>query len=231
MTPKLDITVFENVTGIHMLDMSPVSEKRDMSALQSDAMRDLGHELSYLWKKSIAFTTMVNEAAAGKRPKPSPVNFLRIHIWLGHRLLNHASLRTCCSLDRVESVVHLGLLTLVSSFMCTLDRRLVENDFLTQNIRDTIFAEPCSISQSAELDLWLLFLVGSSLLQEAHHDAWLLPRLWDIMEHLKLETWEDTKDVLMKYPWIDNFYEKKASSLFGRVEEYGDNHINAFLYQ
>jgi hypothetical protein len=116
-------------------------------------------------------------------------------------------------------MARLGLLTLISSFLCGLDRRVVENSILSQLIRKEASLE--SSHQTHELLLWLLFLGSAVILQDPSHDTWLIPRAWDMMQILGLNTWDNTIRVLSRFPWINDFYEKAGLALLSRVVHYG----------
>lgn len=178
----------------------------------------LGPELYELWKNAAGMSMLVNEASANKRSKLSRSKFLRSYIWLGHSLLNYAPLNKPRSLNRLQSMAHLGLLMLVSSLLCGLDRRVVENAILSQLLRDEASIE--TGSETLEILLWLLFLGAAGILQDPSHDVWLIPKTWEAMQALGLDTWDSIRSVLLKFPWMNDFYESGASALFVKVTQY-----------
>lgn len=219
-SPKLDIELFENTKAMERLALSPTPDLNIPSAISSQRFGEqLGTELCVLWDSVAALSTLVNEASAGKRSKLPTVEFLRSHIWLGHKLLNYAPLSSSRSLNRTQNMAYLGLLTIISSFLCGLDRRVTENSILSQMIRKEASLE--SNDDNQELLLWLLFLGAAVILKDPSHDAWLIPKSWETMQNLQLNTWGGIMGALSKFPWINDFYEKESSALYYRVSHYG----------
>lgn len=200
----------------------------DRSALfpsfNSEFQEKLSPELCELWKSAAEMSMLVNEASANKRPKLSRAKFLRSYIWLGHCLLNYAPLDKPRSLNRIQGMAHLGLLMLVSSLLCGLDRRVVENAILSQLLRDEASIETSSETQ--EILLWLLFLGAAGILQDPSHDVWLIPKTGETMQALGLDTWDSVRSVLFKFPWMNDFYESGASALFGKVTQYQSSQLS-----
>lgn len=189
-------------------------------AISSQRFREqFGTELCGLWDNVAVLSTLVNEASAGKRSKLPTIEFLRSHIWLGHKLLKYAPLSLSRSLSRTQNKAHLGLLTIISSFLCGLDRRVTENSVLSQMIRKEASLEPDDEDQG--LLLWLLFLGAAVILQDPSHDAWLIPKTWKIMQKLQVYTWSEIMGILSEFPWINDYYEKESLALYYRVSHYG----------
>lgn len=218
--PKLDIDIFENTKGMERLAISPTPDLNIPSAISDQKFRKLlGTKLCGLWDSVVALSTLVNEASAGERSKLPTAEFLRSHIWIGHNLLKYAPLSSSRSLNRTQRIAHLGLLTIISSFLCGLDRRVTENSILSQIIRKEASVKPSD--EDSELLLWLVFLGAAVILQDPSHDTWLIPKTWEIMQILKLNTWADIIGALSKFPWINDFYEQESLALYYRVSHYG----------
>ncbi|KAL6838126.1 hypothetical protein V8C40DRAFT_21231 [Trichoderma camerunense] len=224
-TPKLNIKLFENSKAMERLNMPSTRDHSTLSPSFNPEFREqLGPELCELWKSAAGMSMLVNEASANKRSKLSRSKFLRSYIWLGHRLLNYAPLNKPRSLNRVQSMAHLGLLMLVSSLLCGLDRRVVENAILSQLLRDEACIETSSETQ--EILLWLLFLGAAGILQDPSHDVWLIPKTGETMQALGLDTWDSVRSVLFKFPWMNDFYESGASALFVKVTQYQSSQLS-----
>lgn len=181
---------------------------------------ELGPELSHLWDRGTDLCTLINAAVEGRGAKLSTLRFMRSHIWLGHMLLNIAPLGKTRSLNRLQRMAHLGLVTLVSSFVCSLDHRVAENPIISRLIRAEAADSGPEGHDNSEVLLWLLFIGAAVVLQDPGHDAWLLPRTGVLMEELGLRTWADTKFVLQRFPWINDYYDEKGSSLFQRAQNH-----------
>lgn len=202
------------------LNLFPTPDLDIPSAISSQRFQEqFGAELCGLWDNVAALSTLVNEASAGKRSKLPTVEFLRSHIWVGHKLLKYAPLSSPRSMNRVQDIAHLGLLTIISSFLCGLDRRVTENSVLSQMIRKEVSQKPDDEDQG--LLLWLLFLGAAVILQDPSHDAWLIPKTWETMQKLQVNTWSEIMGTLSKFPWISDYYEKESLALYYKVSHYG----------
>ncbi|KAL6815341.1 hypothetical protein GGI42DRAFT_311346 [Trichoderma sp. SZMC 28013] len=218
-TPKLNIRLFENSKVMERLSMPSTRDQPTLSLSFNPELREqLGSELYGLWNSAAEMSMLVNEASANKRSKLSRAKFLRSYIWLGHRLLNYAPLNKPRSLNHLQSMAHLGLLMLISSLLCGLDRRVVENAILSQLLHDEASKE--TNSETQEILLWLLFLGAAGILQDPGHDIWLIPKTCETMQALGLDTWDSIRSVLFKFPWMNDFYESGASALFFKVTQY-----------
>ncbi|KAL9474067.1 hypothetical protein ACSS6W_008447 [Trichoderma asperelloides] len=219
-SPKLDIELFENTKTMARLAISPTSDPNIPFTASDQKFREkLGTDLCVLWDSVAVLSRLVNEASAGERSKLPTTEFLRSHVWLGHKLLKYAPLSSSRSLNRSQSIAHLGLLTIISSFLCGLDRRVTENSILSEMIHMEASLE--SNGENQELLLWLLFLGAAVILQDPSHDTWLIPKTWEIMQMLQLNTWGGIMGALSKFPWINDFYEKESLALYYRVSHYG----------
>ncbi|PTB38236.1 hypothetical protein M441DRAFT_82420 [Trichoderma asperellum CBS 433.97] len=219
-SPKLDIELFENTKTMARLAISPTSDLNIPFTTSDQRFREqLGTDLRVLWDSVAVLSRLVNEASAGERSKLPTTEFLRSHVWLGHKLLKYAPLSLSRSLNRSQSIAHLGLLTIISSFLCGLDRRVTENSILSKMIQMEASLE--SNGEDQELLLWLLFLGAAVILQDPSHDTWLIPKTWEIMQMLQLDTWGGMMGALSKFPWINDFYEKESLALYYRVSHYG----------
>ncbi|KKP05649.1 hypothetical protein THAR02_02203 [Trichoderma harzianum] len=218
-TPRLNIKLFENSKAMERLNMPSAGDHSTLSLSFNPEFREqLGPELCELWKSAAEMSILVNEASANKRSKLSSSKFLRSYIWLGHRLLNYSPLNKPPSLNHLQSMAHLGLLMLVSSLLCGLNRRVVENAILSQFLRDEASLE--TNFETQEVLLWLLFLGAAGILQNPSHDIWLVPKTWETMQALGLDTWDSIRSVLLKFPWMNDVYESGASALFVKVIQY-----------
>jgi hypothetical protein len=212
----LDIELFEHTKAMKTLAISPNPDARG----SSQRFREhFDTELCVLWDNVAALSRLVNEASAGERSKLPTVEFLRSHVLLGHKLLNYAPLSSSSSLTHSQNIAHLGLLTIISSFLCGLDRRVTENSILSQMIRKEVSSK--SNDADHELLLWLLFLGAAVMLQDPSHDTWLIPKTWETMQRLQLDTWDGVQRILSKFPWINDSYRKKSLALYHRVSHYG----------
>ncbi|KAL7933152.1 hypothetical protein V8C35DRAFT_60745 [Trichoderma chlorosporum] len=222
-TPKLNIKLLENSKAMKRLVLPSMREQNNNCIASNLRFRaQLGPELCVLWDCATGLSTLINEASAGQRDRVSSIQFLRSYVWLGHRLLNSSPFNKPRSLDRVQNMAHLGLLMLVSSLLTGFDRRVLENVILSQLLRKEASLQ--TNHEAKELLLWLLFLGAAGILQDPNHDTWLIPKAGEMMQALGLNTWDSTKKILSKFPWMNDLYERGGSALFSRISSCEKNH-------
>lgn len=178
-----------------------------------------GPEMVSIWDQVSALCRRVNEATTGHGPKFQPTEFHITYTWLGHNLISYCSLHKANALKRADRIAHLGIVCIVTSFLCGLDWRVPENPLLSRLIREEA-QTPFNIDFSdsgEEFRLWLLFLGASVNLQDSSHDEWLVPATRQCLAGLNLKRWDRTKSVITKYPWVEESYSKKAAELFYRT--------------
>ena len=168
----------------------------------------LGDELFWLWDRAADLSVLVDEACAGDRAKLHMDQFMRSHVWLGHRLLQYSPINNHGGLSYGQSIAYLGLVTFIGSFMCGLNRHLIENTLLSRQIRDVATRD--TTAEVEDMLLWLLYIGAVVTLQDSAHDAWLLPQTSHLMEVLELDSWDDTKRLLSKFPWVGAFIKRKV---------------------
>lgn len=172
-----------------------------------------------IWDQVTALCHRVNEATAGHGPKFQPTAFHITYTWLGHNLISYCSLQKADTLKRSERIAYLGIVCIITSFLCGLDWRVPENPLLSRLIRKEAQA-PFYIDFSdsgEEFRLWLLFIGAAVNLQDSSHDDWLVPATQKCLAGLNLKRWDRTRSIINKYPWVDDLYNKKAAELFYRT--------------
>jgi hypothetical protein len=184
-------------------------------------LANLDSELLRLWNGFSTLAVCVNEASRSDDAKLSVLWFALAHLWLGHRLLDYAPLLGSRPMGHVESMVHLGLATMVNSFVCGIDRRVAENDILVSLIKEHAHLYE---HQSGGLDdgtlkllLWLLYIGSAVVIQHSRHDAWLVSKTRETMWALGVSAWDDVRRILSSHPWIHDLYDQRAYALYDRT--------------
>lgn len=67
-----------------------------------------------------------------------------------------------------------------------------------------------------EMLLWLMFL-GGIITQDRSTRSWFVSLLPHIAGQLRLHSWDDIKEVLVKFLWIETIHEQLCKDLWGEV--------------
>jgi Fungal specific transcription factor domain len=95
--------------------------------------------------------------------------------------------------------------------------------FLTSRLR-TALNETHLMScwgNPSETLLWVLFMGGAIALREPVR-SWFVSVLSMVCTQLKIQSWHDIKDILVKYLWCDRIWEVRCKNLWFQVEEHRD---------
>ncbi|KXJ87456.1 hypothetical protein Micbo1qcDRAFT_197802 [Microdochium bolleyi] len=133
----------------------------------------------------------------------------------------------------IQDLLHIGLYTWLLRFFHRLDGvveevpRLVE---LVQRAADAILG-PASTTEAGaeaatdqsttqdkqgELVLWMLFLAGSLQFQRRPYKQWLLVRIRQALQRLRLDQrgWDATRQVIERYPWLQKLHGRVAEGFW-----------------
>jgi hypothetical protein len=215
---KLDITALEKSHLMEKFDFGTLNKKTTESS--SMLLANLDNELLRLWNGFSILAARVNEASKSDNAKLPVMWFALAHVWLGHRLLDYAPLLGSRPMGHVESMVHLGLATMVNSFVCGIDRRVAENDILVSLIKEHAHLNELSGSvdyDTLKLLLWLLYIGSAVVIQSSRHDAWLITKTRETMWALDISTWDEVQCILSSHPWIHDLYDQRAHALYHRT--------------
>jgi hypothetical protein len=69
----------------------------------------------------------------------------------------------------------------------------------------------------SEMLLWVLFMGGAVALQ-GRIRSWFVSVLTIACSHLKIQSWYDVKEILLKYLWSDRIWEERCKYLWIEVE-------------
>lgn len=176
-----------------------------------------------LWTTSKCMRSVavkLNEAGAGQRQKLGADEFHHTILFLGYSLLQISPLRGSDSdstpapnMSILEQAIHLGLIAFLVSFLRGLDQRISENPLLSQRLRLTIKGLSLSVEtgQGSKVEkcvlLWTLF-IGSVAIFKRSDDEWLIPTTRTAMQTLDLSTWEDVRQILAAFPWVNALHDR-----------------------
>jgi hypothetical protein len=90
---------------------------------------------------------------------------------------------------------------------------------LTSRLRTTLMQKNLTSSWGnlSEALLWVLFMGGAVALRESIR-SWFVSVLTMVCTQLKIRSWHDIKDILLKYLWCDRIWEARCKNLWFEVQ-------------
>ncbi len=67
-----------------------------------------------------------------------------------------------------------------------------------------------------EVVLWMLFVGEVTGVLEDDGEEWVARRVREVVAGLGLRDWEEVREVLRKFPWVDVCYDGKGGALWER---------------
>ncbi|GAW13426.1 hypothetical protein ANO14919_028120 [Xylariales sp. No.14919] len=145
-------------------------------------------------------------------------DFHDVLLLVGYRLLDVRPLNTPIEAsDKIELLLHLGLVALMTKFFFTLGLKPPNVVLLNHCIVSAALERCYDAGEEQELLLWLLFTGKVSVLTGADEDIWLIPKISQIANQLDLGTWSLVSRTLQKFPWVGAFANDTAQTLWDQV--------------
>ncbi len=136
-----------------------------------------------------------------------------IIIHLIYLLLDIRPLGDTRSTNFVDEALYAGLLSFVVTFLIDLGRKVPEYALLYKLARISAKAPSYEYQDHKELCFWML-LIGRSSVFRDHDDGWLAPKVSETAHSLNIQSWEDAKRILSKFPWFSPFHNKQGQRLW-----------------
>lgn len=138
-------------------------------------------------------------------------------ILFGFRLVQIRPLQQPGFATRFETLLHLGLMAFLTTFLAGLSRKRPNFKSITDPLQWVIQAARGERDDFQKIVLWALLLGGDVLFTEADED-WFLPRVAEVTTVLKLEEWDDVEEIVTKFPWIRSIHGKTAMYLWQKSQ-------------
>lgn len=182
-----------------------------MAAMSYFPIQDVQVDLTTIAIEVERFARLLNNVKEGR--KLCQFQFSQHTNHLIHRLLKTIPLRSCGDLARLDSMLYLGLLALMTTLLNDYGSHRNQYDMLASKLRIAIrYFVPLTEWEEA-LVLWVSLLAGISILQ-LNDDGWLLPSLKTRCLSLGLETWEQLILRLGALPWVHSLHGDPGRRLF-----------------
>jgi hypothetical protein len=123
--------------------------------------------------------------------------------------------------NELEKGLYLGLCIFVATFFLGITRR--SSDFrVLSNLLRTAAQEGCLLKKrdNQEVMLWALLLAKAVVFDQSD-DAWLIPRIADLVSGLGLQSSGEFGRTLRKFPWINVLHGKPAQEVWRELGQHG----------
>lgn len=132
-----------------------------------------------------------------------------------YRLLRFRSLQEVRFKPDLQSAHHIGMAVfMMTIFLCFDQRRIIKYELVSPCMKEVI----CGglDEHEEELEFWLLML-GGIWASCDQNDGWFVSRLQERDRALGIETWDDARRILAKFPWIDVIHNEPGRELWDQV--------------
>jgi hypothetical protein len=158
-------------------------------------------------------TSLFNESAQDFRL--DPYTFQEFIVSVGYRLVRFHPLNELELAEPIESAIHVGLITLLTTLYIQIgSRRFLRYGLVEACLKRTI--NNGLEGRDADVTLWLLFLGGISVFGDIDR-SWLVNQIKYTMGVLMISRWEDVHRHLVRFPWIRSLHGRPGRALWSFV--------------
>jgi hypothetical protein len=136
-------------------------------------------------------------------------------ILMGYRLVQISPLGGSRPLSDLDSLVQLSLLSFLVAFFYALGGTRPAFVLLSNLARSAVQGHTVDKGEDQELLIWIMCM-GQGTIFGKSDDAWLIPKLRQAQLALGLNTWDDVRKLLPRYPWVDALHDKPGKELWER---------------
>ncbi|KAL4876073.1 hypothetical protein BJY04DRAFT_148587 [Aspergillus karnatakaensis] len=188
--------------------------------------KNIRDDLWLLYDEMRRASKILNDANAGRSRKLDAVEFHNMLLLFGHRLLEISPLGDSSvsqlshevGMNVLEKAVHLSLIAFLVTFLTGLDHRIPDKPLLSQGLRLAVQSLAASVragqvSRPLQSVLLWTFYIGSVVEFKPSDDEWLIPTTTSTMQALDISTWEDVKELLTMFPWVNAVHDRAGTAL------------------
>lgn len=120
---------------------------------------------------------------------------------------------------RVDSICHIGLTALMTTFFFQIGRRrLLQYELVGRHLKAVATAGFEGVD--VDVRLWLLIIGGVSVLPEREED-WLFANIQETARSGCIQSWEDVHSRISRFPWIPSLHDEEAQRLWNSAMRLG----------
>lgn len=149
--------------------------------------------------------------------RASLVAYQEMVLSLLYRLLNFHPLQGPLRDSGVEAAYLTGLTVFTMTvFLQHQHHRFVDLRLTLRSLREVF--ETTSVEVEGELALWAL-VVGGIWMWDDPEGVWIAPRIRVVARGLGIESWDEARSVLKRFPWIDRIHDESGRKVWERAHE------------
>jgi hypothetical protein len=141
----------------------------------------------------------------------SPNVLQEIIISVGYRLVRFSTLSGPQPRGELDSACHIGLTSFLTTLFIQAGRKFMKYSLVARRLVEVI--DKGSYGGDNDLALWLLFIGGISVLR-GMDQMWLLSKIRQSSNALKIKDWDGLHQYLVLFPWICCVHDEPAKALW-----------------
>lgn len=155
-------------------------------------------------------TSLLNNFPIGRTIDPQ--TFQEIVISIGSRLLRFHSLQDSKQIPTIDTVYHIGLTILVmTTFLQYEGTRVMDYENIFARFREVLDYPTDGIDH--DLFIWLMF-IGGTWVSGGIYTSWLTAKIRSLALHLHINSWDEIRGHITRFPWINAVHEHMGRSLW-----------------
>jgi len=141
--------------------------------------------------------------------------FQEIVISLCYSLLRFRSLNDSKQQSDMQAAYHIGLTIFMMTVFLQYDRRrILDYNLIPLCLREFLDSRLDELEDEAIL--WLM-IVGGIWISGDDDREWLAPRTRMMAQRLGIDTWDEVRSSVSKFPWINALHDEPGRSLWNRL--------------
>lgn len=162
-----------------------------------------------------SLTTLLNKTS--KHNKLNPMDYSEAVFFCLHRLLDFNPLGCLRCLDRLDDLLYLSLVAVMTTLLPEYGHKQARYDLLTNQLRCALRTYAAQSRHDHELFLWALSVGYVTVLEDKDH-IWVIPLLGELCVHLNLHHCAEVEAIICQFPWISASYSKMWMRLWSKLE-------------
>lgn len=150
-----------------------------------------------------------------KRHKADPDMLQEVIVSVCYRLVRFHALGSPPLESKLDAAYHIGLIAFMTTLFLQFDgRRFLRYTLVSRCLKDIIERrlEECD----SDSLLWLLFIGGISVLEEADQ-RWVVMEISHMIQFLGIGSWVQLRQLIIQFPWIGAIHDEPGKALWETV--------------
>ncbi|KAH8653629.1 hypothetical protein BX600DRAFT_515884 [Xylariales sp. PMI_506] len=164
----------------------------------------------------LSFSWAVN-SHEGHASKLGMESLHNVIILLIYRLIDISHTMRHVGETQMSRVLKLGMLAYMTNFLTKFLRKVPQFRALNLACRSLWQGRFDGDQICQSIALWFLLMTGISLFDSQTYEL-LLPKIMDITQSLKLDSWDDVEERVSQFPWVTGLHSVPAKSLWDKSQ-------------